>query len=86
MNQVETYINSQYHKSKIKKILTVSNGWWFKFKMRNPLLSLRKGDSTAGIRMDTVNSENIDEYLDNLRDYFENMASGSNTYMIWVCL
>ena len=28
---------------------TVSNGWWEKFLRRNPMLSLRSGDSTAGV-------------------------------------
>ena len=69
MNLVETYVNSQ--RSEGKKNVTISNGWWFKFRKRNPLISLRKGDSTAGVRMDAVNSENINEYFDLLKKVFE---------------
>ena len=82
MNLVETYVNSQRSKKQDNnnqrskkqdnpKEVTVSNGWWFKFKMRNPSLSLRSGDSTAGIRMDAVNSENINEYFDLLEGVFQ---------------
>jgi len=31
---------------------------------RNPSLQLRSGDSTAGVRMNAVNSENLNEYFD----------------------
>ena len=69
MNLVETYVNSQYPEG--KKNVTISNGWWFKFRKRNPSISLRKGDSTAGVRMDAVNSENINEYFDLLEKVFK---------------
>ena len=71
MNLVETYVNSRRSKEQNQKEVTVSNGWWFKFKMRNPSLSLRRGDSTAGVRMDAVNSENINEYFDLLERVFQ---------------
>ena len=64
MNMVETYVNSWRSKGENQKEVTVSNGWWFKFKRRNPSVSLRRGDSTAGVRMDAVNSENINEYFE----------------------
>ena len=67
---METYVNSQRSEQQNHEV-TVSNGWWFKFKMRNPLLSLRRGDSTAGVRMDAVNSENINEYFDLLEGVFQ---------------
>ena len=67
MNLVETYMNSQCSQG---KNLTISNGWWFKFRKRSLLISLRKGDSTAGVRMDAVNSENINEYFDLLEKVF----------------
>ena len=82
MNLVETYVNSkplQIEAQKTvngpsqieaKKPVAISNGWWFKFKRRNPLLSLRCGDSTAGVRMNAVNSENID-YFDLLKEVFD---------------
>ena len=71
MNMVETYINSQQSKGEYQKEVTISNGWWFKFKMRNPSVNLRRGDSTAGVRMDAVNSENINEYFDLLEEVFQ---------------
>ena len=70
MNLVETYVNSQSSEQQNHGV-TVSNGWWFKFKMRNPSLSLRRGDSITGIRMDAVNSENINEYFDLLEGVFQ---------------
>ena len=71
MNLVETYVNCQHSKEQNQKEVTVSNGWWFKFKMRNPSLSLRRGDSTAGVRMDAVNSDNVNEYFDLLERVFQ---------------
>ena len=65
MNMVETSNGEN------QKEVTVSNGWWFKFKRRNPSVSLRRGDSTAGVRMNAVNSENINEYFDLLEDVFQ---------------
>ena len=34
---------------------TITNGWWHKFLKRSPMLRLRAGDSTAGLRMEAVN-------------------------------
>ena len=42
----------------------INNGWWRRFLERNPSLSLRSGDATAGIRMDAINHENITSYFD----------------------
>lgn len=41
----------------------VSHGWWEKFMKRNPSLRLRVGDSTAGVRLDAVNQENMNDLL-----------------------
>ena len=49
----------------------ISNGWWEKFLKRNPTLSLRSGDSTAGVRMEAINRENLDNYFDLLRSVFD---------------
>ena len=38
---------------------------------RNPFLCLRSGDSTAGVRMNAVNSENLNEYFDLLQEVFQ---------------
>lgn len=41
----------------------ISGGWWCRFLEHNPGMSLRVGDSTAGVRIDAVN-ENMTKYLD----------------------
>ena len=42
----------------------ISNGWWIRFIERQPELSLRRADSTAHIRMDSINEESISHYFD----------------------
>ena len=42
----------------------ISDGWWNKFIKRQSELSLRRADSTAHIRMDSVNKESIQHYYD----------------------
>jgi len=64
MNIVERYVNSQNLSSNI----SISNGWWWKFKNRNPFLNLRSGDSTAGVRM---SEENLNHYFDLLQEIFD---------------
>ena len=46
----------------------VSNGWWWNFKKRQPFLSLRRGDSTAHVRMDCTSRETIEQYYNLLED------------------
>ena len=48
----------------------ISNGWWENFLRHNPVLRLRSGDSTAGVRMDAINKENLDNYFDLLRSVY----------------
>ena len=49
----------------------ITHGWWQKFLKRNPDLNLRSGDSTAAIRLDAVNPENLNNYFDSLRSIFD---------------
>jgi len=49
----------------------VSNGWWSNFLKRNPSISLRSGDSTAGVRMEAINPENLNNYYDLLRSVYD---------------
>ena len=51
----------------VLKESAISNGWWQRFLERNPILRLRCGDSTAAIRMDVVNMENIKAYFEELK-------------------
>ena len=46
----------------------ISAGWWRRFMERQSKLSLRKGDSTAFVRMDAVNEETLNGYFDLLED------------------
>lgn len=41
---------------------------------RNPEMSLRFGDSTALIRLDAVNPENLNNYYDSLRSIFDEFS------------
>ena len=41
----------------------VSDGWWRRFMERQPQLSLRRGDSTAHICMNSVNRESMESYF-----------------------
>ena len=68
MDLVERYINK---KPGNDKEVRISSGWWDNFMKRNPSLCLRCGDSTAGVRMEPVDTENINDYFDLLQDVFE---------------
>ena len=46
----------------------VMQGWWRRFCERQPELSLRRGDVTAHIRMDSVNHETMTQYFTLLKD------------------
>ena len=86
MNLVETYINSQplgYYieaqktvtdnkssQTEIQNPVTISNGRWFKLRKRNLLISLRCRNSTAGVRMSAMNSENINNCFDLIEEVF----------------
>ena len=52
---------------------SVIHGWWQKFLKRNPSLCLQAGDFTAGIRMDAINPENMNQFSSIFdQHYFEN--------------
>ena len=42
----------------------ITQGWWHNFVSRQGDLSLRKGDNTAHVRMDAINSETMNHYFD----------------------
>ena len=52
----------------------ISIGCWEKFFKHNPIFSLRSGDSTAGVRMEAINRENLDNYFDLLRSVFDDLT------------
>ena len=50
----------------------ISDGWFRRFLERNPMLSLRKGDSTAAVRMNALeDKERLDSYFDLLKEVLE---------------
>ena len=69
LSLVESYVEKKEDVS--LRSDNITHGWWQKFLKRNPSLSLRAGDSTAGVRMDAVNAENIANYFDQLRSLFD---------------
>ena len=76
---VETY-------AKQKGILngsTITDGWRQKFLKRNPLLRLRAGDATAGVWMDAHNAENINTYIDLLRNVYDEFGFDDHPEMIY---
>ena len=59
---VKSIVGSFVKSKGLLKGKTVSNGWWEKFLKRNPTLSLRSGDSTAGVRLNAMTAENMKAY------------------------
>ena len=51
----------------------ISHGWWQRFLDRNLSLSLRSGDSTAGVRIDAVNEENMRIYFNLLKEVYDEL-------------
>ena len=49
----------------------LSNGWWTNFLGRNPQLSLRSGDATANVQMDSLSKHNLDHYFGLLKTEFD---------------
>ena len=46
----------------------VRDGWWHRFKERQPKLSLRRGDPTTHVLMDSINKKNICAYYNLLEE------------------
>ena len=81
MNIAETY-------AKRKRLLRkdkISQGWWREFIKRQGDLSLRRGDNTAHVRMDAINSDTIMHYFDLLESTLKEnglMNSPSQIYNV----
>ena len=58
----------------------VSDGWWRRFMQRQPTLSLRRGDATAHVRMDSTNQEVIDHYFDLLEETLQKIENPAQIY------
>ena len=83
MDLVERYINE---KPSNDKEVRISSEWWDKFMKRNPSLCFRCGDLAAGVRMDAVNTDNINDYSDLLQEVFEKkgFATTPSQFIIWM--
>ena len=63
--------NAVHDKSLLSSGNKLSNGWYYRFMKRHRQLTLRKGDPTAKVRMDSVNKETMDNYFSLLKDTLE---------------
>ena len=58
-------------KGAMKSDNKVSDGWWRRFLERQPQLSLRKGDSTAAVRLACTSAEVLKNYFELLKKVLE---------------
>ena len=68
LSLVKTYVEKKEDVS--LRSDNITHGWRQKFLKRNPSLSLRVGDSMAGVRMDAINAENITNYFYQLKSLY----------------
>ena len=66
--QVKSIVESVAREKGILRARRISDGWWRRFRERQPTLSLRRGDPTAHVRMNAINQETLDNYYDLLED------------------
>ena len=66
--QVKSIVENVAREKNLLRSERVSDGWWRRFMERQPQLSLRRGDSTAHIRMNSVNRESMESYFNLLED------------------
>jgi len=58
--QVKAIVENVAKEKNLLRSERISDGWWRHFMERHPHLSLRRRDSTAHIRMDSVNHERME--------------------------
>ena len=61
----------------------ISNGWWRRFLQRNPTISLHSGDSTAQVRMQAINCENVEQYYDLLKEVLDEFDLENHSEQIY---
>ena len=65
----------------------ISHSWWKRFIARNSSLSLRSGDATAGVRINVVNEENMQNYLTLLKEVYDELYFASHPekeFLTWM--
>ena len=75
--------NAAHDKGLLSSGNKLSNGWYYRFMNRHQQLSLRKGDPTANVRMDSVNKETMDNYFSLLKDMLEEYDLLNNPSQIY---
>ena len=80
---VKCIVEEYLHRKGTLKGTTVSDGWWEKFVRRNPILRLRSGDSTAHVRMDAINAENLHAYYNLLKSVYDEHGFDSHPEAIY---
>ena len=81
--QVKAIVGEIAAEKKVLRSQRVSDGWWRRFKERQPQLALRRGDATAHVRMDSTNKEAIKQYYDLLEDTLQEHHLSNNAAQIY---
>ena len=66
--EVKSIVESVAEEKQCLRGTRVTDGWWGKFLQRQPQLSLRRGDATAHVRMDSTNRKAIKQYYNLLEE------------------
>ena len=61
--EVKAIVGNVVREKLIIRSRVVTDGWWRRFKARQPQLALRRGDATAQVRMESTNRVAIEEYF-----------------------
>ncbi len=69
--QVKTIVETVARDKGVLKARRVSDGWWRRILERQHILSLRKGDATANVRVDCINPEAIGSHFDLLKEVLQ---------------
>ena len=69
--EVKALVTKVAREKGVLKKEKVTDGWFRRFKERQPQLSLRKGDATANVRMNCLNKETMAEYFSMLKNVLE---------------
>ena len=56
-SQVKSLVETAVREKRRLKGSKVADGWWRRFMQRNSKLSLRRGDATANVRMDSYSRD-----------------------------
>lgn len=66
-NEIKALVTKVAQEKGVLKKEKVTDGWFRRFKERQPQLSLRRGDATANVRMNCLNKETVEQYFSMLK-------------------